>query len=374
MEITFGKLLSILDSNIIKRSASYELFQIGDAQYSFYLYNEKINCFSFKHFRELTIHEFFEEHFPYTELELEVIKNKKESYEFQLSEAIPTAKMIGRVLLLKNVMNIDRDETKDSLFISFIRDNEFMTRNYNWFLSYNKMFYFVQQDILIEFNASQCKYKGLKSHEMITLKQGSSLLHLIYLSPYTMFEDYENKTLGNEHIHLNFNQKQYSKEINPKEDNSITSKILIRSTLYELKRALEILFEENYVERDQTIEIHFPGTSHSVFHNRHYNKINKQIRAQISYFENFAQDSELSRTTTIKSKRSGNYIYAILEIPINITTMSVILEHFQDMKSIIFENINYTQLSIIEGQVGEPTTEDNFNEVPDYAFNIEDHE
>lgn len=366
MEISYGKLVNLLDYNELEIKPEYTLLQIGNINYSFYRWNNVIYCFSFKEFRNISLHEFFETHFPYTEMEYEVIKNREDFYSFEFEADIRTPIMIGNVLKLRNVLNIDKDDVTDSSIVSFIQDMEFMTINYKWFISPTKLFYFIRENLLVEFNATIFNYRGSESENALQLKEGTSKKNYIFLNPYTMFELYQREIPKDENIYLNYDQTLVSDKENPSENI-----LYIRATSQELVRTLQIIFEENMVVRTNTIEIHFPGQSHSTFFNTYHSKIKKQIENQLNFFTLFSKESALPKEFKIKSKRMGKYIYPVLELQKNITIMTVIVEIFQDMIPINIQNINYRPIIEIDSPYD---PDDDFEQMPDEFFNSEDYE
>jgi len=356
MNINYEKILSVIDYTLLEKNDRLYYVDINGFKYAFYLYNNLIKAFSFTHFRNVSVQEFFEAHLPYSDQEKALFENFKSNFRFVFREDMSEGNLIGYILKLKNIANLEFEEHynkyKDHLILDFINDFKFMTDNHKWFISENKMIYFIKPGFLLNFNSATYNIYSEKKDYSFKLKDGDGR-NVMFLNPYTMFEYYSSNLPGRDRIFIG-----HSKSVeNPK--------ILIRSTKSELINVLDFIFDEDFYIKGNMIQIHFREDKHSVFYNEYHNILKDQIKNEINNFNMFDSSSLLPDSFKIKSKRIGTRMYPVLEFETNITIMNIILYILKDRYKYDVENINFSNIiSINDHQILDSSSEVGFDDTP----------
>jgi hypothetical protein len=343
--MTFQKLLANKEYTILKRNDDFLYILIGDKKYIFHNLNNELKCFSFNKFRYITILDFFEDNYSFSQLDIVALTNSTLTVNLQFTNN-DLSFVLGNCLEIQNIQKISHEDVLNSEALDFVNDFDHLLPLTKWKFSKNSQkFYLIpNQQFCIEFNMLSYNTYG---NNIYQIKKGNDDNEMLsFLNPYSMFKYYQyNLPQNSSNIYIGF------------EIRNVFQTLVIQGTKQELLEAVYyscqtlkcpfIIDKSN----DKT-EIHFINMEHAVFFQKYFHLLKQQLQKDIAYFNSVTKISfEEINPISIRAKRNDNYTYPILDFQNSTTHLQLILEFIlNDLnKDLLYiNNLSYVPLSNID--------------------------
>lgn len=349
--ITFQKLLGNKEYKLIERTEEFLYVQLGEKKYIFYNSNNELKCFSINKFKDITVVDFFDEHYSMSKIEIIALENSTLTVDLQFKKE-ELSKIIGYCFKLKNLESIKPTQIINEEAIGFISDFDHVLPVTKWKFSVEAQNFYLIPDtgFCVEFNSNNYTFFGRKSYH---LKKGTGEEqdNVFFLNPYTMFDYFKSVLPKNKtNIHIGYS------------DISEPHSVVIKGTKQELTEALLLSSKKIEApiiinEENDTFEIHFIKNEYSEFYNKYNNFLLHQLDLDQKYFNSVTQiltvnNEKLKIYPGKLSHKQGEIIrYPKLLFKNNITNIQIVIEYIlNDLNKgkLFINNLSYVSNSSID--------------------------
>lgn len=341
--MTFQKLLANKEYTVLKRTEEYLYILLSNKRYIFYNKNFELICFSINQFKNITIIDFFQEHYSFNRVEIIALENSELGVDLHFKQK-DLSIILGECFRLTKIDKVLPSQVINEEVLKFVQDFDHILPLGKWrFCIEEQLFYLIPNtDFCVQFNSSNYEYFGSASYH---LKKGTDE-HFCFLNPNTLFDYYRINLPNNKtNIYIGYSEIKDTKQdiiIKGTKQELFDSLIICTNTL-----SIPFLFSEN----ENVIQLHFVNHEYTNFFQTYFHEIHNQLITDVNYFKAITSlDFNLSNKIAIKSKKVNNLIYPIVEFQNSITHIQLVIEYILNKllsEVLSIYNLSYTPMTSI---------------------------